>query len=166
MGMNGTPDGGISSAASGYAWLCPFGASLFYLMLNAMSWSELDERKVENPSTTTKAKAFLLCSLFISMAVIVGAAFSKFVVCLLVLLWFVSRSLLRCVTHADAMSNTSANNFHTIKHFYTFTPPVMVNKFLNVPGSYQWAGISTLVSTLLIVMAAFIQRFGTLPPSA
>jgi hypothetical protein len=78
MGMNGTPDGGISSAASGYAWLCPFGASLFYLMLNAMSWSELDERKVENPSTTTKAKAFLLCSLFISMAVIVGAAFSKF----------------------------------------------------------------------------------------
>jgi hypothetical protein len=26
----------------------------------------------------------------------------------------------------------------------------MVDKFLKVPGSYQWAGISTLVSTLLM----------------
>ena len=77
MGMSSSSkDQGISAAAAGYAWLCPFGASLFYLMLNAMSWRELDERKVENPSTTTKAKAFLMFSLFISLAVIVGAAFS------------------------------------------------------------------------------------------
>jgi hypothetical protein len=40
----------------------------------------------------------------------------------------------------------------------------MVDKFLKVPGSFQWAGISTLVSTLLITFAAFIQRFATLPP--
>jgi hypothetical protein len=40
----------------------------------------------------------------------------------------------------------------------------MAEKFLNVSNSYQWAGVSTLVSTCLIVFAAFVQRFGTLPP--
>ena len=42
----------------------------------------------------------------------------------------------------------------------------MVDKFLRVESSYKWAGISTLVSTLLIVLSAFIQRFATLPPTA
>ncbi len=42
---------------------------------------------------------------------------------------------------------------------------IMVDKFLSVDGSYQWAGISCFVGTLLIALASFIQRFGTLPPS-
>ena len=41
---------------------------------------------------------------------------------------------------------------------------VMSDKFVRVEGAYQWAGQSTLVSTCLIVLAAFVQRFGTFPP--
>ncbi len=32
-------------------------------------------------------------------------------------------------------------------------------------GAYQWAGISSLVGTLIIIMGAFVMRFGTLPVS-
>jgi hypothetical protein len=41
---------------------------------------------------------------------------------------------------------------------------IMVDRFLNVAGAYTWAGISTLLGTLLIVLAGFFQRFMTLPP--
>jgi hypothetical protein len=43
---------------------------------------------------------------------------------------------------------------------------VMVDKFLTHPESYQWAGISVLVGTLLIALATFVMRFGTLPGGA
>lgn len=42
---------------------------------------------------------------------------------------------------------------------------IMVDRFLRVDGTYQWAGISCFVGTLMISLANFIQRFGTLPPS-
>ncbi len=42
---------------------------------------------------------------------------------------------------------------------------IMIDKFLSVEGSYQWAGISCFVGTLLITLAAFLQRFGTIPSS-
>jgi hypothetical protein len=38
------------------------------------------------------------------------------------------------------------------------------DKFVKVPGATMWAGQATLVSTCLIVLAAFVQRFGTFPP--
>jgi hypothetical protein len=40
---------------------------------------------------------------------------------------------------------------------------VMVDKFLRVEGAYEWAGISCFVGTLLITLAQFLHRFGTLP---
>ena len=40
----------------------------------------------------------------------------------------------------------------------------MTDKFSKESGAYQWAGISTLVSTCLIVLAGFMQRFATFPP--
>jgi hypothetical protein len=41
---------------------------------------------------------------------------------------------------------------------------LMVDKFLRQEGSYQWAGISCLVGTFIILLSAFTMRFGTLPP--
>lgn len=151
MGMNvkGSSDGGISAAASGYSWLPPFLASLFYLCLNAMKWSELDELKVQQPVTAKKARAFLLCNLFSAMCAVVGAAFSA---------WRAPAPRSRALAAAplDALSALAP------------PPPsraVMVDRFLNVSNAYKWAGVSTLVSTLLIILAAFVQRFATLPPS-
>ena len=40
---------------------------------------------------------------------------------------------------------------------------IMVQKFLQVSGSYQWAGISGLVGTMLLAVATFVMRFGTIP---
>lgn len=68
-----------SNAASGFSWLPPFLASLFYLCINAMTWKELDERFVQQPSTAKKARVFLLCILFVAMCSVVGAAYSAFV---------------------------------------------------------------------------------------
>jgi len=43
---------------------------------------------------------------------------------------------------------------------------IMVDKFLRVDGIITtWPGISCFVGTLLITLAMFIQRFGTLPSS-
>ena len=36
--------------------------------------------------------------------------------------------------------------------------------FTRLTNAYQWAGVSVLVSTLLISFAAFLMRFLTLPP--
>ena len=67
-----------SNASAGFAWLPPFLASLFYLCINAMTWKELDERFVQQPSTAKKARVFLLCILFVAMCAVVGAAYSAF----------------------------------------------------------------------------------------
>ncbi len=91
-----------SKQAAGFSWLPPFGATLFYLFINAMSWRELDDRKVAVPATATKARGFLLFSLVVAMCSVVGAAF------------------------------------------------IMVDKFLKVDSSYRWAGVSVLVSTLVL----------------
>lgn len=42
---------------------------------------------------------------------------------------------------------------------------VMSEKFLSQSNQYNWAGISCLVSTLVITASAFFMRFLTLPPS-
>lgn len=116
MGVNVLNDA-TSNKAAGYAWLPLFGASLVYLMINGMRWSELRDDMVADPRTAAKARIFLIFALFVAMACVAGAVF------------------------------------------------IMVDKFLSVEGTYAWAGISTVVGTLLILLAAFVQRFGTLPPS-
>jgi len=108
---------GASSGAAGFAWLPPAGASLFFLMLNGMKWSELSDEGVVDGSTAVKARVFVIFALFVAFACTGGAAF------------------------------------------------IMIDRFLRVDGSYQWAGISTLVSTLVIVLAALVMRVGTLPPA-
>lgn len=108
---------GASSGAAGYAWLPPAGASLFFLMLNGMKWSELSDESVADASTAVKARVFVIFALFVAFACTGGAAF------------------------------------------------ILVDKFLRVDGSYQWAGIATLVSTLVITLAALVMRIGTLPPA-
>lgn len=106
-----------TTASSGFAWLPLFGATLVFLMLNGMKWSELDENNVTDPRTSAKARIFLVVTMFLSFACIGGSAF------------------------------------------------LMVDKFLRVEGAYQWAGISCLVGTLVILLSAFTMRFGTLPPA-
>ena len=81
-----------------------------------MHWRELKVENVRVPATATKAKVFLVFSLFTALCAIIGAAF------------------------------------------------IMTDKFVAVEGAYKWAGQATLVSTCLIVLAAFVQRFGTFPP--
>jgi len=43
---------------------------------------------------------------------------------------------------------------------------IMVDKFLSKPGSYIWAGVSCFLGTLLIALATFVMRFGTIPTGA
>ena len=74
MGMNVAQDSN-SKAASGYAWLPPFVATLFYAMINGMHWRELKEENVSTPQVATKAKVFLLFTLFTALCGIIGAAF-------------------------------------------------------------------------------------------
>ena len=38
-------------------------------------------------------------------------------------------------------------------------------RFLSHNDPCAWTGISSLLGTLLILLAAFVMRFGTLPPS-
>ena len=142
-----------SKQAAGYSWLPPFVATLFYVCINAMSWRELDERNVQVPTTAKKARVFLMCILFSVMCAVVGAAYSA------------------CAGPARpfpaaALSLLKSPPRHATQRSPPLRAAVMVDKFLKVPGSFQWAGISTLVSTLLITFAAFIQRFATLPPGA
>lgn len=40
---------------------------------------------------------------------------------------------------------------------------LMANQFTTRVGAYNWAGVSCLASTLMIVAAAFFMRFTTLP---
>jgi uncharacterized membrane protein len=103
-----------SRAAQGYAWLPLFGATIAFVMINAMMWSELRDNE-RAPTVAAKARIFLLVALFVMMASIAGAAF------------------------------------------------IMVDKFLARNGTYQWAGISVLVGTLLVSLATFVMRFGTVP---
>lgn len=42
---------------------------------------------------------------------------------------------------------------------------VMVDRFLNVSGTYHWTGVSCFISALGIVLSGFFMRGLTLPPS-
>lgn len=59
-------------ATQGYSWLPLAGASLAFIMLNGMKWSELNEESVADPRTAAKARIFLLLTLFIAMGSIAG----------------------------------------------------------------------------------------------
>lgn len=61
--------------AQGYAWLPLFGATMVFLMLNGMKWSELDENNVTDPRTSAKARIFLVFTMFLSFVCIGGSAF-------------------------------------------------------------------------------------------
>lgn len=101
-----------SIATASVAWLPPFAASVLFLMVNGMLWSELSS---DTPATAAKARLFLLLALLVDFAGITGAGF------------------------------------------------VLVQQFQQKPGSYAYAGASCLASTLMITVATFIQRFGSLP---
>jgi hypothetical protein len=61
-------------AAQGYAWLPLFGASIGFVTINLMQWSELQDNK-DNPMVAAKARIFLIFMLFIIMGSLGGAAF-------------------------------------------------------------------------------------------
>lgn len=70
--------GGLCSATAstqGYAWIPLFGATLVFLMINGMKWSELraDDLMGDN-RTAAKARVFLLFALLIACACMAGAA--------------------------------------------------------------------------------------------
>lgn len=75
-GVNVVGDNASKSAAA-YAWLPPFFATVVYVMINTMHWSELSTATGygADPSTATKARLFLFTALLILFASIVGAAF-------------------------------------------------------------------------------------------
>lgn len=113
---NGTDCDAVSTS-KGYAWLPPFFASVAYLCLVGMKWTELREDIHGDSGTATKARVFLLAVMLIAILSIGGAAF------------------------------------------------IMAEKFLRVTGQYNWAGVSCLVSTVMIVFASFVHRFTNLPPA-
>lgn len=116
IGVNVANDA-AASATAGYSWLPLFGATLAYIMVNGMKWTELKDDYVDS-RVAAKARIFLLSALLIMIGSMAGAAV------------------------------------------------LMVDKFLKDDGSYKWAGISSFVGTMLIILATWIQRFGTLPPEA
>lgn len=67
------PTVALPSSLRSYAWIPLFGASLTYLSLNGMKWSELRDSD-GSPSTTAKARCFLFTSLLVLLACIIGAA--------------------------------------------------------------------------------------------
>ena len=108
-------DTGPSNSAVGYAWLPLFGATVFYLMINGMRWSELRDDGMGDEGASTKAKLFLLFSFLIALGSITGAVFI----------------LMRVFPGPDCRE----------------------------------PGICTLAGTLAVMLGAFIQRMGTLPPT-
>jgi hypothetical protein len=61
-------------AAQGYAWLPLFSASIGFILINLMQWSELQDNR-ENPMIAAKARIFLVFMLFIIMGSLGGAVF-------------------------------------------------------------------------------------------
>lgn len=61
-------------ATRGYAWLPLLGATLSFIMVNGMRWSELRD-DVADASTTAKARIFLIFALLIDIAVLAGSGF-------------------------------------------------------------------------------------------
>ena len=116
MGMNVARDSNTTNA-SGYAWLPPFVATVFYLMINGMHWRELNPENVSVPSVATKARLFLLFSLFVAISAIIGAAFvfnDKFVKVEGAYLWAGQSCLVStCVIVAAGF----------VQRFGTFPPP-------------------------------------------
>ena len=92
-----------------YAWIPLFGASLTYLSLNGMKWSELRDSD-GSPSTTAKARCFLFTSLLVLLACIIGAA----------VLMVQVRASARCATPADRATYVAAN---TIPRGAAHPPP-------------------------------------------
>jgi Uncharacterised protein family (UPF0220) len=105
-----------TSQTAAYAWVPLFGATIAYVMLNGMKWSDL-KGDFGDESTAVKTKIFLLFTILIAFGCIAGSA------------------------------------------------ALMQQKFLAVSGAYNWAGISVFVGTMVILCGAFLQRFGTIPPS-
>jgi hypothetical protein len=67
-------DKGAVAATQGYAWLPLFGATLFFVGLNGMKWSELRDDGISDPKAAAKAKIFLLFLLLIAVGCIAGSA--------------------------------------------------------------------------------------------
>ena len=61
------------SATQGYAWLPLFGATIVFVMINGMKWSELDEDSVADPRVSAKARIFLIVALFIACGSVAGS---------------------------------------------------------------------------------------------
>lgn len=64
------------SATQGYAWLPLAGATLVFMGVNGMKWSELRDDTVSGDArAAAKARVFLLVLLFVACACIAGAGF-------------------------------------------------------------------------------------------
>lgn len=59
----------------GYAWIPLLGATIVFLMINGMKWSELREDGMNDPRTAAKARIFLIAALFIACGSIAGSGF-------------------------------------------------------------------------------------------
>jgi len=127
-----------AAATQGYGWLPPFGATITFVMMNGMRWSELREDVTGDTTAAAKAKLFLILSLFIACGSVVGAA-----------VLMVSQ----CAWAFDCAWRTA------------LTWLSQSNKFTAAEDITPWTGISCLVSTLVIILASWIMRIGTLPPS-
>ena len=128
-----------AAATQGYGWLPPFGATITFVMMNGMRWSELREDITGDTSAAAKAKLFLILSLFIACGSVVGAA--------VLMVSYMCTGMRLCM--ADSLAWLSQSNKFTSAAAGDITP---------------WTGISCLVSTLVIILASWIMRLGTLPP--
>lgn len=68
-------DCGATSSTSGYAWLPLVGATIVFVMLNAMRWSELNDDVTGDTSAAIKARIFLIFTLLIAIACMAGSGF-------------------------------------------------------------------------------------------
>lgn len=63
------------NATQGYAWLPLLGATLVFVMINGMKWSELRDDGLVDSKAAVKARIFLLFALFIACGSLAGSGF-------------------------------------------------------------------------------------------
>ena len=171
MGMNVANDSN-SKSASGYAWLPPFVATLFYVVRTrwrpAAQAAFLTASSLPAPPNADDQRhALARAQPRKHVRAFCGDKGAR-VPTVLPLHRGVRGDWRGICVSFDAKA-TLRKNIHPVKQAPNPNPinpqPNRFNdKFAQVPGSFLWAGQSTLVSTCLIVVAAFVQRFGTFPP--
>lgn len=65
-------DSAITTSVSGYSWILIVVSLLAYLMINGMSWGDLVQE--DEPSTSSRAKLFLLLAVIMQIGMITAGA--------------------------------------------------------------------------------------------